>query len=82
MANVIRIHTQITSDTLHIPELAALVGRNVEVIILEEESAPRSRPTPPTRKLGALRGLFEVADDFDAPLPEDVLRAFEGDGET
>ncbi|MGK3960673.1 DUF2281 domain-containing protein [Sorangium sp. So ce118] len=82
MPNVIRIHTQITSDTLHIPELSARVGRNVEVIILEEESAPRSTPTPPTRELGALRGLFEVPDDFDAPLPEGMLRAFKGDGET
>ncbi|WP_437303289.1 DUF2281 domain-containing protein [Sorangium sp. So ce388] len=82
MANVIRIHTQITSDTLQIPELSALVGRNAELIILEEESAPRSRPTPPTRKLGALRGLFQVRDDFDAPLSADVQRAFEGNGET
>ncbi|WP_437660813.1 DUF2281 domain-containing protein [Sorangium sp. So ce1182] len=82
MANVIRIHTQITSDTLHIPELSALVGRNAEVIILEEESAPRSRPTPSTRKLGALRGLFEVPDDFDAPLSEGMARAVEGDWET
>ncbi|KYF98267.1 MULTISPECIES: hypothetical protein [unclassified Sorangium] len=80
MANAIRIHTQVTSETLHIPELSALVGKNVEVIILEEEPAPR-RPTPPARKLGALRGLFDVPEDFDAPLPEDMLRAFEGDGE-
>jgi len=27
------------------------------------------------RQLGALRGLFTVPDDFDAPLPDDVLRA-------
>ncbi|WP_155799050.1 hypothetical protein [Sorangium cellulosum] len=67
MANAIRIHTQVTSETLHIPELSALVGKNVEVIILEVESAPRG-PTPPARELGALRGLFEVPDDFDAPI--------------
>jgi antitoxin (DNA-binding transcriptional repressor) of toxin-antitoxin stability system len=30
------------------------------------------------RELGRDRGLFEVPDDFDAPLPEEVLRAFEG----
>ncbi|XXX73190.1 hypothetical protein WMF30_36630 [Sorangium sp. So ce134] len=80
MANAIRIHTQVTSDTLHIPELSALVGKNVEVIILEDESASR-RPTPPARKLGTLRGMFDVPEDFDAPLPEDMLRAFEGEGE-
>lgn len=29
-------------------------------------------------KLGLMKGKFTVADDFDAPLPEDVLAAFEG----
>ena len=29
-------------------------------------------------KFGLLDGLIEVADDFDAPLPEDILAAFEG----
>lgn len=30
------------------------------------------------RKLGALRGKIAISDDFDDPLPDDVLRAFEG----
>ena len=30
------------------------------------------------RKLGVLRGKIRVAKDFDAPLPKDVLRRFEG----
>jgi prevent-host-death family protein len=29
------------------------------------------------RKLGLLKGKFTVPDDFDAPLPEDVLDSFE-----
>lgn len=32
----------------------------------------------PPRKLGVLAGAFVVPDDFDAPLPEDVLAGFEG----
>lgn len=35
----------------------------------------RRRTSP--RKLGALRGKITVPDDFDAPLPDDVLDAFE-----
>lgn len=31
------------------------------------------------RKLGCLQGRIRVAKDFDAPLPEEILRAFEGD---
>lgn len=29
--------------------------------------------------LGYDRGLFTVPDDFNAPLPEDILASFEGD---
>lgn len=31
---------------------------------------------PRERALGRDRQLFEVPDDFDAPLPDDVLEAF------
>ena len=34
-------------------------------------------PLPP-RPRGRCGGMFRVPDDFDAPLPEDVLREFEG----
>jgi hypothetical protein len=30
------------------------------------------------RKLGAYGDKIKIADDFDAPLPEEMLRAFEG----
>jgi prevent-host-death family protein len=30
------------------------------------------------RRPGALKGRIRMAADFDAPLPEDVMRAFEG----
>jgi len=31
-----------------------------------------------TRRFGALKGQIRIADDFDAPLPDDVLDSFEG----
>jgi prevent-host-death family protein len=34
------------------------------------------RRTP--RKLGRLRGRIRMSADFDAPLPDDLLAAFEG----
>lgn len=34
--NAIRIQTQIDSDTLHLPELQPLIGKRVEIIVLEE----------------------------------------------
>jgi antitoxin (DNA-binding transcriptional repressor) of toxin-antitoxin stability system len=30
------------------------------------------------RKLGTLAGQFQVPDDFDDPLPDEILDAFEG----
>jgi prevent-host-death family protein len=30
------------------------------------------------RELGLLRGMIDVSDDFDAPLPDDILALFEG----
>jgi hypothetical protein len=88
MAQAIRIHTTVESENLRIPELAALVGKRVEVIVVEDDagvgesrngtSAAHAAPAR-ERVLGSLRGLLHVPDDFNDPLPEDVLRAFEGD---
>jgi len=83
MINAIRIHTTVESEMLRIPELAALVGRRVEVIIVEEEGEAERVAAAPSvtrkRTLGGLQGKLQVPDDFDAPLPDEVLRAFEGD---
>ena len=38
--NAIRIRKTIHSDTLHIPELQGMIGRTVEIIVLEEPGAP------------------------------------------
>lgn len=35
---------------------------------------------PSVRKLGLMKGKVTIADDFDAPLPEEVLKTFEGGG--
>jgi hypothetical protein len=38
----IRVHRQIDSETLHLPELRPLVGKIVEITIREEDPAERS----------------------------------------
>ena len=65
----------------HLSRLLAEVARGEEVII-SRAGTPIARLTPytavkPRRRLGRDRGLFEVPDDFDAPLPEDVIESFE-----
>ena len=34
-------------------------------------------PTKRTIRYGLMKGQFEVPDDFDAPLPDDIIAAFE-----
>ena len=51
------------------------MAQDMTTNIVNDESriVPQAR-----RQLGALAGKFTVPDDFDAPLPEDVLLSFEG----
>jgi prevent-host-death family protein len=41
-------------------------------------SISASTTEKPLRQLGLLAGQMTVSDDFDDPLPDDVLAAFEG----
>jgi len=53
-----------------------------EEIVIARSGVPVARLVPieprARRVFGVDRGRFEVPDDFDAPLPEEVLRDFEG----
>jgi prevent-host-death family protein len=55
-----------------------------EEITIANRGVPVARLVPvragkgALRKLGMDRGKFVVPDDFDAPLPDEILDAFEG----
>jgi prevent-host-death family protein len=54
-----------------------------EEITIANRGVPVARLVPvpahkPQRTLGILRGEFTVPDDFDAPLPDELLDLFEG----
>ncbi len=42
------------------------------------EIRPIARPEDSPRPWGLAQGTFVVPDNFDSPLPDDVLDAFEG----
>lgn len=50
---------------------------------IASEASTEYRPISSSRKqlrpFGLCAGEFTVPDDFDAPLPEDIMRAFEGE---
>lgn len=73
----------ISEAKAHLAELLerALAG---EEIIIGEDGKPIARLVPypdgelPPRKGGQLKGKIWIADDFDAPLPDHLLRYFQG----
>jgi len=52
-----------------------------EEVIIAKSGVPVARLVPaapvPARPLGTEKGRVFIADDFDAPLPKDILKAFE-----
>lgn len=83
MFNAIRMRTTVESDRLQIPELSKLIGRRVEILVVEEDVASQNagESTATSRRvLGSLRGKLRVPEDFDEPLPDELQRAFEGEG--
>jgi antitoxin (DNA-binding transcriptional repressor) of toxin-antitoxin stability system len=51
------------------------------IIFRADQPIAELRPIATTKRprpFGSCAGEFTVPDDFDAPLPEDILKAFEG----
>jgi len=77
MATLVNIHEAKT----HLSRLLVRVGAGEEVVIAKA-GRPVARLVPlkeeqrSRRVLGQDAGLFEVPEDFDEPLPEDVLASF------
>lgn len=83
MINAIRMRTTVESDRLQIPELSELIGRRVEILVVEEDVASQNagESTATSRRvLGSLRGKLRVPADFDEPLPDERQGTFEGEG--
>jgi prevent-host-death family protein len=79
-----------TTVNIHVAKthLSRLVERAAagEEIIIAKAGKPMARLVPLTaerkqpRKLGTLAGKATIRDDFDDPLPDELLDAFEGRG--
>lgn len=76
-------------QTINIHEAKTHLSRLVEEVAAGEEIiiAKAGKPiarlvpldnAPKKRRLGLLKGQLKVPEDFDAPLPDDVLGLFEG----
>jgi len=66
----------------HLSRLLKRVALGEEIIIAVR-GKPAARLVPlkaedTGRKFGTLKGLIEMSEDFDKPLPDEILDAFEG----
>jgi prevent-host-death family protein len=71
--------TTVQDAKTHLSQLLARVEAGEEIVIARGWT-PIARFVPyrravARRRFGQDAGLFDVPDDFDAPLPPDVLRA-------
>lgn len=80
MSEMVNMHEAKT----HLSRLAERAAAGEEIVIARN-GLPVARlvpveEKPATRVLGLWRGKVSVRDDFDAPLPPEVLERFEGKG--
>lgn len=75
----VNVHAAKTNFSRLLEEVAA-----GEEVVIAKAGTPVARlsrfesPARPRRQLGSLEGIAVIPDDFDAPLPDDLLAAFEG----
>ena len=80
---VVCMQVNIYEAKTRLSELVEQAGRG-ETVIIAKAGTPLAKLVPlnfgPKRRLvfGLMKGKIEIADDFDAPLPDDILAAFEG----
>jgi hypothetical protein len=59
--NAVRIRKRVDSETIHLPELRPMIGKEVEIIVLEEQST--SVPGQDFSKLDEIAGKIDLDDD-------------------
>jgi prevent-host-death family protein len=75
-------------QTVNIHEAKSQLSRLIEAAVSGEEVVIAKAGTPvvrlvsveqkPKLRLGLMKGKIKIADDFDTPLPDEVLATFEG----
>lgn len=83
--NLVMIKVNIHEAKTHLSRLLRQVRSGERVVICERnepvaELTPVVRPPSGPRPIGVAKGEFTVPPAFFEPLPEDVLRLYEGQG--
>ena len=73
---------EIDQASMQLPKLIDDASKGEEILIAKDGS-PVARLVPVHKsakglRFGSMKGKIWIADDFDAPLPDDIQAAFEG----
>jgi len=69
--DAIRIHTNLESTTLNLPQLSGLVGKRVEIIVIEDQE--------PKARLARTRELFGGENSLDLDALDTALSEMKAD---
>ncbi len=71
-----KIKKYIDSEILNLSIPKAMIGKNVEIIVLVESDDNQESHPKKKREPGSAKGLIWMADDFEKPLDDDMLAEF------
>jgi|GEM_PF-6271892 len=71
----LRLKKRIEADSVSLSGLGNLIGKDVEIIILEEPEEA-SKTLKPQRMPGSAKGFIKMSDDLCDPLPDDEIEEF------
>jgi len=75
--NATRIRRRLDSDVVRLPGVEDLIGKDVEIIVMEDTSAPPSANAELRKRIrGSAKGKVWISPDFDKPLPDEVINGF------
>lgn len=69
----LRFRMRLESTTLDLPELKIFVGKDVEIVVLEDEEAGDELDVG-ERLLETLEGPVRLHEDLDPRMPQELLR--------
>ncbi len=88
MDKTVDIHTKATLSKLVADVeqggkvVIARAGKPVAKLVAVKKKKTATKPKPTVdRKPGFMKGQIWIAPDFDDPLPEDIMKAFRGEGD-
>jgi len=72
----LKIKKHIDSEILSLTIPKAMIGKDVEIILLVESTDTQESRPKKKREPGSAKGLIWMADDFEKPLDDDMLAEF------